>query len=250
MIIIEKRNDILLVTLNRPEKRNSLHPDMIQALGDALSDVAKDSSVNVLVINGAGKSFCAGLDLHHLITLDADDKAEYMRTLFELFRQIYTLPQPVIASIDGPAIAGGFDLVAFCDIRICSPAARFAQTEVLLGITQIMYPLYKIIGLSRAKELAMTGDMIDADEAFRIGLVNHLYPAEELMERTMALAEKLAARPREALFETKRLSRDLIELGTEAAFGRMFRAISLRLFSDEHRQEVEKFVERMKRKGD
>lgn len=250
MIIIEKRNDILLVTLNRPEKRNALHPDLIQALGDALFETGKDASVNVVVITGAGTSFCAGLDLNHLISLDHDEKGGYMRSLFELFRQIYMLPQPVIASINGPAIAGGFDLAAFCDIRICSSAAKFAQTEVLLGITQIMYPLYKIIGLSRAKELAMTGDVIDADEAFRIGLANHVYPAGELADRTMALAGKLAARPREALFETKSLSRDLIELRTDEAFDRMFRAIEVRLFSDEHRQEVEKYVERMKRKGD
>ncbi|MGE0100899.1 MAG: enoyl-CoA hydratase/isomerase family protein [Blastocatellales bacterium] len=249
MLIIEKRNGIRMLTLNRPEKRNSLHPDLIGCLSDALNEAAGDESVSVVVIGGAGKAFCAGLDLNHLISLDAEGKSEYMRSLFELFRQIYTLRQPVIASINGPAIAGGFDLAAFCDIRLASPQAGFAQTEVLLGITQIMYPLYKIIGLSRAKELAMTGDVIDAAEAYRIGLVNHLYQEEELAEKTLEMAEKLAARPREALFETKRLSRDLIDLGTSDAFDRMYKAIQIRLHSDEHKQEVQKYLERLKSKG-
>src|SRR5205085_2349287 len=114
------------------------------------------------------------------------------------------------------------------------------------GITQIMYPLYKVIGLGRAKELAFTGEAISAEEAYRCGLINHLYPLEELLDRALALAEKLAARPREALFETKRLSRELIELDTASAIQRMFEAISDRLRSPEHQQEAARYVARLK----
>src|SRR5438552_14606706 len=207
MLIIERRNAVLLLTLNRPEKRNSLHPDLIRELAQTLAQTEQDASLNVVVMTGAGPSFCAGLDLNHLLSLDAEGKVAYMQTAFALFQQLYTLPQPSIAAINGPAMAGGFDLAAFCDLRLGSSAATFAQTEVLLGITQIMYPLYKVIGLGRAKELAFTGEAISAEEAYRNGLINHLYPPEELLDQDLKLAEKLAARPREALFETKRLGR-------------------------------------------
>src|SRR5512143_3072082 len=116
------------------------------------------------------------------------------------------------------AIAGGFDLAAFCDIRLAAKEAIFGQAEINIGLTQIIHPLYKSIGLARAKELAMTGQNISADEAFRIGLVNHVYPREELMPRAKELATVLASKPRGALFATKRLTRELIDLDTNTAF--------------------------------
>jgi len=248
MLTVERRANILLLTLNRAEKRNSLHPDLIGQLSNTLADAASDESLSVVVITGAGTTFCAGLDLNHLLGLETEGKAAYLETVFSLFQQIYTLPQPVVAAINGPAMAGGFDLAVMCDLRLCSPSATFAQTEVLLGLTQMVYPLYKIIGLSRAKELAMTGEPITAEEAYRIGLVNHIFPSEELFEQALKLAGKLASRPREALFETKRLSRELIEMDTASAFERMKGAIIERLASEEHRRKADEFVERLKRR--
>jgi enoyl-CoA hydratase len=172
-----------------------------------------------------------------------------VESAFALFRRIYALPQPVIAAINGPAVAGGFDLAAMCDLRLGAPAAAFAQTEILLGLTQIAYPLYKIIGFGRAKEMAMTGDAISADEAYRIGLVNHIYPADELLDEALKLAGKLASRPRQALFESKRLCHELLDLDTASAFERMKGAIIGRLASEEHRRKADEYVERMKRKS-
>ncbi len=249
MLITERRGAILLLMLNRPDKRNSLHPDLLQALQEAADDAAEDETLAALVLTGAGPSFCAGLDLQHLLSLDTKGKIAYMRQLFILFERLYTLPQPIIAAINGPAMAGGFDLAAFCDLRLCAPAAKFAQTEVLLGITQIIFPLYKAIGLTRAKELALTGEPINAEEAFRIGFVNHIYSAENLLDEALRLAEKLATRPRQALFETKRLSREMIDADTPTAFRRMFAAISERLQSEEHKQKVVEYVERLKQKS-
>ena len=246
MLIAERRDAILLLTLNRPEKRNALHPDLIAELANMLASAAKDETLNVVVITGAGNTFSAGLDLNQLLALELEGKRDYLETVFSIFRQIYALPQPVIAAINGPAMAGGFDLAAMCDLRLCSPSATFAQTEVLLGLTQMAYPLYKIIGLSRAKELAMTGEAISAEEAYRIGLVNHVYPPEELLGRAMQLAGTLASRPREALFETKRLSRELIDLDTAPAFDLMKEAVAERLGSDEHRRKADEFVARLK----
>ena len=248
MLRTERRDAVLLCTLDRAEKRNALHPDLIQALASTLEQAGSDASLGVVVLTGAGNTFCSGLDLTHLASLGSEQKVAYLRSFFALFQQIYELPQPVIAAINGPAIAGGFDIAAACDLRLCSPAATFAQTEVLLGITQILYPVYKVIGLGRAKELALTGEPITADAAERIGLVNHVHPAESLVEQAMKLAERLASRPRQALFATKRLSRDVIEVNTEAAITRMFQVISERLESDEHRREIQRYLAGLKQR--
>lgn len=248
MLIVERRSSVLLLTLNRPEKRNSLHPELIHELDQTLTQTETDETLNAVVITGAGTSFCGGLDLTHLLSLDAEDKLTYVETAYALFRQLYTLPQPVIAAVNGPAIAGGFELAAFSDFRLCVPEAKFAQTEILLGLTQIMYPLYKVIGIGRAKELAMTGEAISAEEAYRIGFVNRIYASEDLLQQALKFAETLAKKPREALFETKRLSRDLIEMNTESAMNRILEAFSERLRSEEHRHEVENYVTSLKRK--
>ena len=248
MLRTDRRDAVLLCTLDRAEKRNALHPDLIQALASTLEQAGSDASLGVVVLTGAGNTFCSGLDLTHLASLGSEQKVAYLRSFFALFQQIYELPQPVIAAINGPAIAGGFDIAAACDLRLCSPAATFAQTEVLLGITQILYPVYKVIGLGRAKELALTGEPITADAAERIGLVNHVHPAESLVEQAMKLAERLASRPRQALFATKRLSRDVIEVNTEAAITMMFQVISERLESDEHRREIQRYLAGLKQR--
>lgn len=246
MILADQRDSILLLTLNRPEKRNSLHPQMISALSEALEVAGADEKVRVVVITGTGPVFCAGLDLNHLLSLEFDGKVEYLKQVFSLFRRIYELPQPVIGAINGPAMAGGFDLSAFCDLCYCVPQAKFAQTEVLLGLTQIMFPLYKVIGLGRAKELALTGEAIPAEEAFRIGLVNRIFSPDDLLPEVMKIAGTLASRPPQALFETKRLSRELIDMDTNSALRLMLTTIIERLGSDEHRAEAERFVARLK----
>jgi len=249
MLIAEQRGAVLLLTLNRPEKANALHPDLIAKLTTTLEEAAENPDVNVLIITGAGKSFCAGLDLGVMLESSFQDKLAYLESVFGMFQQIYTQPQPVVAAINGPAIAGGFDLAVMCDFRLCSPAATFAQTEVLLGLTQMIFPLYKIIGLGRAKELAMTGEVIHSNEAHRIGLVNHVCDPEQLLSSTMSLADTLAARPREALFETKRLTRELLDVDTQTAFRRMGKAIRERLQSEEHQQMAAEFVAKLKRRN-
>lgn len=242
MLSLELREAVQLITLDRRDRSNSLHPDLIGELGRALERITADPAIRVVVLTGAGKSFCAGLDLKHLAELTADESVEYMRSAFRLFRQVYELRQPVIAAVNGPAYAGGFDLAAFCDIRLCGVDAKFAQTEILLGLTQIMYPVYKVFGLSRAKEMALTGRAVSADEAYRIGFVTHVYPQLELLPQALQLAEELARRPPQALFETKRLSRELIEMDTDSAMTRMFDVISSRLRSDEHRQALQTYL--------
>jgi enoyl-CoA hydratase/carnithine racemase len=197
-----------------------------------------------VVLTGAGSSFCSGLDLFHLASLNGEKRSEYLRTFFAVFSQIYCLKQPVIAAVNGPAIAGGFDLAAACDVRLCCGEARFGQTEVRLGITQMIYPIYTAIGLGRAKELALSGALISSDEAYRIGLVNHVYRKEELLPEALKFAEVLASRPKNALFATKKLTRELLDTNAEGAFRLMFETISERLKSEEHRAELQKHLAR------
>jgi enoyl-CoA hydratase/carnithine racemase len=245
LIRSELANRSQVITLNWPEKRNALHPDLISDLAATLQVTEADDQVRVVILTGAGSSFCAGLDLKHMVNLDTDARVEYMRAAFALFRQVYELRQPVIAAVNGPAMAGGFDLAAFCDLRICSRVATFAQTEILLGLTQIIYPVYKILGLSRAKELALTGTPISAEEAYRIGFVSEVHGEEELLDAARMLAAKLEARPPEALFETKRLARDLIGMDFATAFDRMYDAITTRLRSEEHRAAVQHYLDEL-----
>jgi enoyl-CoA hydratase len=245
-VLAERKDAISLITLNRPDKSNSLHPDLVRQLIDALNHAEADDSVNVVIITGAGRTFCAGLDLALLMSWTMDEKLAYLATVTTLFQKVWALPQPVIAAVNGPAIAGGFDLAAFCDIRLAASEAVFGQAEINLGLTQIIHPLYKSIGLARAKELALTGQNISADEAYRIGLANHVYPREELMSRAFELAGVLAGKPRMALLETKRLTRELIDLDTKAALKEIAETFRRCLHSDEHRERLAQVYARLK----
>ncbi len=238
LVLSRREGAILTLTLNRPDKSNSLHPDLVKQLSASLTGAEADNAVSVVVITGAGSSFCAGLDLELLVSWTTEQKSAYLDTVTRVFRRVWSLPQPVIAAVNGPAIAGGFDLAAFCDIRIAASEAIFGQAEINIGLTQIIHPLYKSIGLARAKELAMTGQNISAEEAFRIGLVNHVYTREDLMPRAMELAAVLASKPRNALFETKRLTRVLVDLDTNKALEEMSKTFRRCLASDEHRHRV------------
>jgi len=248
LVLSRREGAILTLTLNRPEKSNSLHPDMVTQLSAALNSAEADNALSVVVITGAGSSFCAGLDLDLLVSWTPDQKLSYLDSVTKIFRRIWSLPQPVIAAVNGAAIAGGFDLAAFCDIRLASNQAIFGQAEINIGLTQIIHPLYKSIGLARAKELAMTGQNISAEEAFRIGLVNHIYSRDELMIRAMELAGVLASKPRNALFETKRLTRSLVDMDTSTALEEINKSLHRCLASDEHRLRVEEIYKNLKKR--
>jgi enoyl-CoA hydratase len=238
LVLTKRDGAILTITLNRPEKSNSLHPDLVNELSRILAETEASADLSVLVITGAGRHFSAGLDLGLLLAWSAEEKIAYLESVIRVFQRIWALPQPVIAAVNGAAIAGGFDLAAFCDIRLAATGAVFGQAEINLGLVQIIHPLYKSIGLARAKELAMTGANITAEEAYRIGLVNHVYPAAELMPRAMEMARAIASRPRNALFETKRLTRELVDLDTKDALDEVVATLRRCLASKEHEGRV------------
>jgi enoyl-CoA hydratase len=165
LVLTTQEGSIQIVTLNRPEKSNALHPEIVRQLAEVLEAAACNQQIAVIVITGAGRSFSARLDLELLLKWTSDEKFAYLDTVMPVFRRLWEMPQPVIAAVNGAAIAGGFDLAAFCDIRLASTEAIFGQAEINIGLTQIIHPLYKSIGLANANEIAMTGLNISADRA-------------------------------------------------------------------------------------
>jgi enoyl-CoA hydratase len=194
-ITVEKRAAVAILTINRPDKLNALNSKVHEEGVRALDELRNDDEVRVLVITGAGeKSFIAGADIGEF----ADRTPVTQRNTFHertLFNVIDGFPKPVIAMVNGFCLGGGNELALACDLRVCSPNAKFSQPEINLGLmpggggTQ---RLTRLIGEGRSMEVMLTGDMIDAETAYKFGLVNHVYDADELEAKTMELANKIA----------------------------------------------------------
>lgn len=198
-LIFEKKENIGLLTINRPQKLNAISNELTSELKKFLDEVENDEGLRVLVITGAGdKAFVAGADINELVDRDARIGRRVSQERQEIFSRIENLHVPVIAAVNGYALGGGLELALACSIRICSEKAQFGAPEVKLGIipgdggTQ---RLPRLIGQGRSMEMILTGDFIDAQEAYRIGLVNKVFPHEKLMEKAMELAQKIASRP-------------------------------------------------------
>src|SRR6187401_1794282 len=193
-LLLEYHSDSAVLILNRPQTRNSLSEAMLTALSDALTEIAADKAVRAVVIAANGPAFCAGHDLKELTSRrsDPDGGRAYFRYMMSLcskaMLQIVNLPRPVIAAVQGVASAAGCQLVASCDLAVASDAARFATPGVNIGLfcSTPMVALSRNVARKHAMEMLLTGDMIDAAEARRIGLVNRLVPAGS--ERGEALA--------------------------------------------------------------
>jgi len=188
---------VLTLTLNRPERRNALDVALITALSARLAAAGEDRAVRCVVLTGAGGAFCAGADLKEVMTGAQDpDAGDVMERAYNpAIRAIRRMPKPVVAAVDGVATGYGASLALAADIRLASERARFALIFARVGLTLdggASWFLPRLVGL-RAYELALTGDLIDAAEAHRIGLVNHVHPAPDLGRETAALARRLAA---------------------------------------------------------
>ena len=214
-ITIEKRGAVAVLTINRPDKLNALNSKVHAEGVAALDELKQDESVRVLVITGSGeKSFIAGADISEF----AGQTPVTERNVFfgrSLFNSLDTFPKPVIAMINGFCLGGGNELAMACDIRIATEKARFGQPEINLGIipggggTQ---RLTNLIGETKAIELILTGDMIDAQTALNLGLVNYVYALEELETKTMALANKIAEKSPIAL----QLAKEAVKLASRS----------------------------------
>lgn len=211
MIQTETGNRIGTIWLNRPEKRNALHPQLVEELKTALDDFTHDANVKVILLRGRGDAFCAGADLSVIQNMQKASYAENLedsRKLAELFQKIYECPKVVVAAVHGHAIAGGCGLASVCDISIASEKALFGYTETRIGFVPAIVGRFLIrkTGLTHAKKLLLTGSLIPADEACRIGLISETVPHngfEEVIDKiTDTLINKTSA---EALTATKEL---------------------------------------------
>ena len=191
-VLLEKKGHIAVATINRPKALNALNSDVLSDLGELVDIVNADSEIRALVLTGSGeKAFVAGADIGEMSTLTPEEGEAFGKHGNDVFRRIETLPIPTIAAVNGFALGGGCELSMSCDIRICADTAVFGQPETGLGITPGFggtQRLARLVGPGMAKQLIYTAKNIKADEALRIGLVNAVYPLEELM----AAAEKLA----------------------------------------------------------
>jgi methylglutaconyl-CoA hydratase len=208
-ILIANDGVLRTITLNRPERRNAMTPEMQSALIAAMEDAAA-SDCRVLVFRGAGEAFCSGLDLTVLQGMKdktQDDHRADAERVAKLFRTLYELPMPTIAAVHGAAIAGGTGLATICDFTLAVPSAKFGYTEARIGFVPAIVSAFLApqIGDKRSRDLLLTGRLFDATEAYRLGLVNEVVEPEKLSARVQTLAEVLIANSPTALAATKRL---------------------------------------------
>ncbi|WP_297633827.1 short-chain-enoyl-CoA hydratase [uncultured Clostridium sp.] len=214
-VLLEKEGNLAIVTINRPKALNALNSETLTDLNTVIEDLEKDSNIYAVILKGAGeKSFVAGADIAEMKDLNEDQGREFGILGNKVFRRLEKLDKPVIAAISGFALGGGCELSMSCDIRIASEKAKFGQPESGLGITPGFggtQRLPRIVGMGKAKELIYTGEIIKADEALRIGLVNKVVALEDLMTEARAMAEKIIANAPIA----NKLCKDAIDRGMQ-----------------------------------
>jgi len=200
---------IASITLNRPDKRNAISYELIQEILHALQEVQK-SPAHILILTGAGAAFCSGMDLDNLREITKHTEEENLvdsSRMANMFRALYDFPKVTIAAVNGAAIAGGCGLATLCDLTLASAEAKFGYTEVRIGFVPAIVSTFLLrqVGEKRARDLLLTGRIIDAEEAYRLGLVNEVVGPENLLARARELAETLAANSPASLLATKRL---------------------------------------------
>jgi len=214
-LLIEIADGTAIVTINRPAALNALTVEVLEELAAAFAELAQDASVACVILTGSGaKAFVAGADIAAMQSLDAVSAGSFARLGHEVLNAIENFPKPVVAAVNGFALGGGCELAMACDIRIAAENARFGQPEVNLGVIPGFggtLRLTRLVGKGRAKELIFTGDMINAQEAYRIGLANKVVAAEELLATAREMATKIASKAPIAV----RFAKEAIDNGLE-----------------------------------
>ncbi len=248
-ITVEKEGKVGVITINRPDKLNALSSAVHRESIAALDDLRKDDGVRVVVITGSGeKAFIAGADISEF---EGKTPVTQRDTFHEktLFNSIDTFPKPVIAMVNGFCLGGGNELALACDLRVCSETAKFSQPEINLGIipggggTQ---RLTRLVGEGRSMEMCLTGDMIDAETAYRFGLVNHVYPAAELRAKTMELAGKIAEKAPIALQLAKEAVKFASKSNLDEGLRREVDLFAICFSTEDKKEGVSAFLEKRK----
>lgn len=243
--IEEAREGVYLLTINKPASLNALDTAVLGGLAAVVEDLRTNESVKVLVLTGEGRAFVAGADISEMVSKNPIDGLEFGRLGASVFRAIEQLPFPVIAAVNGFALGGGCELAMACDIRLASAKAKFGQPETGLGIipgfsgTQ---RLPRLVGPAKAKELIYTGEIIKADEALRIGLVNGVTEPEALIDEALAMAEKIALQPRQAVALAKKAIDAGMQTDIDTAIGIENNLFALCFSTEEQKQRMTAFL--------
>lgn len=203
---VTKKDHIAVVTMNRPEALNALNKAVFTDLEVALDDVEKDDEVYVVIITGAGRAFIAGADIGEMAPMNVAEGLAFSELGNRILMRVDMMEKPTIAAVNGFALGGGCEMALACDIRIASEKAKFGQPEVGLGITPGFggtQRLPRLVGSANALELILTARNINAQRALEIGLVSHVYPAEEMLDRALELADAIAANAQVAVRQSK-----------------------------------------------
>ena len=202
LLSLERQQDVAVVTLQRPEKRNALSIDLRVELMETFGALGSDEGVGSVVLTGAGPAFCSGMDVTQFGG-DRANKERLVETSISCFRAVGNCAKPVVAAVNGPALAGGFALALLCDLRLAAEEASFGFPELPRGIPPSYASARAALPPRIAAELTLTGRLLDAATALEMGVVSAVYPADQLMPRAMELAGRIAAGPRTAIEQTK-----------------------------------------------
>ncbi len=249
MLHTHSEDGILTITLNRPERRNALHPTMIAELTLALGRAASSTQCHVVILTGAGPAFCAGLDLEQLQTMHARTAEEHRadsESIARLLRTLYDLPKPTIAAVNGPAIAGGMGLATVCDFTLAVPEAKFGYTEVRIGFIPAVVAsfLRTQIGEKQARDLLLTGRLLKAQEACDMGLVTRLVAEQDLMGEARRLAQDLLRNSPESMSAIKRLLSEHTRARLDKELGTAIRANAEARATADFREGIQAFLEK------
>jgi enoyl-CoA hydratase/carnithine racemase len=221
LLVERPRDGVVLVTLNRPDRMNAITFQMFDEMHDLCRGLLADRDARAIVITGAGRGFCAGLDLDDAETLPDMTPHEMMlgqQHWAGAFVNFHELPQPVIAAVNGAAAGGGLGLALAADIRLACPTARFNAAFVRIGLSAgdvgVSWSLPRVVGLGRAAEIMLTGRFVEAEEAATIGLVNRLVPEDQLLDESFAIAEQIAANTPFGVTLTKRVLNANVDAGS------------------------------------
>jgi enoyl-CoA hydratase len=249
-LLYENQEGIGTVTINRPESLNALNSTVFSELYELFQEIEHDSDVRVVIITGSGqKSFVAGSDITEMAPLDSVEVNNFVEKVRKASDRIYNLSKPVIAAVNGYALGGGCELAMCADLRICSEKARFGQPEINLAVipggggTQ---RLTRLIGMTRAKELLYTGDMIDAQTALNLGLVNKVVPLDGLMNEAKAMAQKLLTKSGRILSLIKTAVNSGVSMSLPDALDLEAQCFALCFATEDQKEGMKAFIEKRK----
>ncbi|MCI8423802.1 MAG: enoyl-CoA hydratase/isomerase family protein [Lawsonibacter sp.] len=248
-VTLEQKGPVGIITMNRPEALNALNDQVLKDLAEILDQVEANDEILVAIVTGAGRSFVAGADIGQMSGFSAVEGKHFGAYGNSVFLKLENLTKPTIAAVNGFALGGGCELSMACDIRLASEKAKFGQPEVGLGITPGFggtQRLPRIVGVSNAMELILTAKVIKAEEAQAMGVVSHVYPAEELMDKALELANAIAANAQVAVRQSKAAIRRGMQ--TDMTTGAAFEAeaFGLCFATEDQKDAMQAFVKKEK----